>query len=108
MSQEHENATTDRGSRRHEMLFEARVGLAGKLSTEHEHRAVLWNLKAAVVLVFLLAVPPPVTWLLAMLFPPLGGFLGVVVGWIVGVVATIVGYRAVVEHVTIQPRPAPE
>jgi hypothetical protein len=59
------------------------------------HRWIEWDWNLTLILFVLVFLPPLVTWWIAASWTLLSGFLGVVIGWLVGAVSTWVGYRAV-------------
>lgn len=83
------------------MSFGSEMRPSGALARKHRHTAVVWNTKAASVTAVLILLPPALTWWLAPALPLLGGFPGVVIAWVSGLLSAYIGYKAVVDRESI-------
>lgn len=83
----------------HKITFTANLGFRGQLERSQIRRWTdyQWSLNL-ITLLWLVFLPPLVTWALTPNVPALAGFPGVVVGWAVGGLGWYVGKKSVVEH----------
>jgi len=83
------------------IAFEAKLGFEGHLDSEHSRKAILKNFWLLAVLAVLVLVPPLLMWAAASKYDFLAGFPSVVVAWVAGAVAAFVGFKALVQNVTM-------
>jgi uncharacterized membrane protein YagU involved in acid resistance len=77
-------------------------GISDHMSATVVHVVLKLNWLALIIWIVFMFAPPVVTWKVAQVWPPINGFLGVVVGWFVAVMTAVLGYWALVKERHIQ------